>query len=340
MNFLSKAWYRESAWLWLLLPLALVVRYVAGRRLRTLRKARTSGHFEALGCPVIVVGNITVGGTGKTPLIIALARHLKKEGFRPAIISRGYKSQSQRYPLLVDDSVTVFESGDEPALIYRHTGCPVVIDPDRAAAFRFVRQHADVNVVLSDDGLQHFGLPRSYEICVVDPVREFGNGLCLPAGPLREPVSRLQQMDAVVLNGDARPDHPLLSRCFRIGLKLEALVNLSTAERRPLNGAPFKIGTTVEAVAGLGNPERFFRLLEDLPYPIKTHSFPDHYRYRSEDFQGAEFSQGNPIVMTEKDGIKCEGFADSRFWCLGVVAQVDSDLLKQVSEHVRHFFDH
>ncbi len=286
-----------------------------------------------------MVGNLTVGGTGKTPLIIALAHHLKKEGFRPAIISRGYKSQSQHYPLLVDDSVSVSDSGDEPALIYRHTGCPVVIDPDRAAALRFVRQHMDANVVLSDDGLQHFGLPRSYEICVVDPVREFGNGLCLPAGPLREPVSRLKQMDAVVLNGDAKPDHPLLSRCFRIGLKAEALVNLSTAERRPLGGAPFKIGTTIEAVAGLGNPERFFSLLVDLPYPIQTHSFPDHYQYRSEDFQGAAFSQGNPIVMTEKDGIKCDSFADSRFWCLDVEARVDLDLLTQVSQHVRHFSD-
>ncbi|MFZ8957312.1 MAG: tetraacyldisaccharide 4'-kinase, partial [Pseudohongiellaceae bacterium] len=190
MNFLSRAWYRQSAWLWLLLPLSLVVRYVAVRRLRTLQKASKSGHIEALSCPVIVVGNLTAGGTGKTPLIIALAHHLKKEGFRPAIISRGYKSQSQRYPLLVDDSVSVSDSGDEPALIYRHTGCPVVIDPDRAAALRFVRQNTDATVVLSDDGLQHFGLARSYEICVVDPVREFGNGLCLPAGPLREPVSR------------------------------------------------------------------------------------------------------------------------------------------------------
>ena len=339
MNFLSKAWYRQSAWLWLLLPLSLVVRYVAVRRLRTLQKASKSGHIEALGCPVIVVGNLKVGGTGKTPLIIALSHHLKKEGFRPAIISRGYKSQSQRYPLLVDDSVSVSDSGDEPALIYRHTGCPVVIDPDRAAALRFVRQHTDANVVLSDDGLQHFGLPRSYEICVVDPVREFGNGLCLPAGPLREPVSRLQQVDAVVLNGDAQPYHPLLSRCFRIGIKAEALVNLSTAERRPFSAAPFKIGTTIEAVAGLGNPERFFSLLEDLPYSIQTHSFPDHYQYRSEDFQGAAFSQGNPIVMTEKDGIKCGKFADSRFWCLDVEARVDLDLLTQVSQHVRHFSD-
>ena len=339
MNFLSRAWQRQSAWLWLLLPLSLLVRYISVRRLRSLRKTTQNGHFEELNCPVIVVGNITVGGTGKTPLIIALAHHLKKQGFRPAIISRGYKSQSQHYPLLVDDSVSVSDSGDEPALIYRHTGCPVVIDPDRAAALRFVQQYTEANVVLSDDGLQHFGLPRSYEICVADPVRGFGNGLCMPAGPLREPVSRLQQVDAVVLNGDARTDHPLLSLSFRIELKPDALVNLSTAERRPLGGAPFKIGTTIEAVAGLGNPDRFFKLLEDLPYPIHAHSFPDHYNYRSEDFQSGAFSQSNPIVMTEKDGIKCESFADSRFWCLDVEVQVDSDLLTQVSEHARHFFD-
>ena len=339
MNFLSRAWHRQSAWLWLLLPLSLLVRFISVRRLRRLRKSPQNGHFEELSCPVIVVGNITVGGTGKTPLVIALANHLKKEGFRPAIISRGYKSQSQRYPLLVDESVSTSDSGDEPTLIYRHTRCPVVIDPDRAAALRFVQQNTEANVVLSDDGLQHFGLPRSYEICVTDPVRGFGNGLCMPAGPLREPISRLQQVDAVVLNGGARIDHPLLSHSFRIGLKPNALVNLSTAERRPLGGAPFKIGTTIEAVAGLGNPDRFFKLLEDLPYPIQTHEFPDHYNYLSEDFQSGAFSQSNPIVMTEKDGIKCESFADSRFWFLDVEVQVDSDLLTQVSEHARHFFD-
>ena len=339
MNFLSRAWHRQSAWLWLLLPLSLLVRYISIRRLRTLRKGPQNGHFEELSCPVIVVGNITVGGTGKTPLIIALANHLKKEGFRPAIISRGYKSQSHRYPLLIDESVSISDSGDEPTLIYRHTRCPVVIDPDRAAALGFVQQNTEANVVLSDDGLQHFGLPRSYEICVTDPVRGFGNGLCMPAGPLREPISRLQQVDAVVLNGGERTDHPLLSHSFRIGLKPNALVNLSTAERRPLGGAPFKIGTTIEAVAGLGNPDRFFKLLEDLPYPIQAHSFPDHYNYRSEDFRSGAFSQNNPIVMTEKDGIKCESFADSRFWFLDVEVQVDSDLLTQVSEHARHFFD-
>ena len=339
MNFLSRAWHRQSAWLWLLLPLSLLVRFISVRRLRMLRKSPQNGHFEELSCPVIVVGNITVGGTGKTPLVIALANHLKKEGFRPAIISRGYKSQSQHFPLLVDESVSTSDSGDEPTLIYRHTRCPVVIDPDRAAALRFVQQNTEANVVLSDDGLQHFGLPRSYEICVTDPVRGFGNELCMPAGPLREPISRLQQVDAVVLNGGERIDHPLLSHSFRIGLKPNALVNLSTAERRPLGGAPFKIGTTIEAVAGLGNPDRFFKLLEDLPYPIQTHGFPDHYNYLSEDFQSGPFSQSNPIVMTEKDGIKCEGFADSRFWFLDVEVQVDSDLLTQVSEHARHFFD-
>ena len=339
MNFLSRAWHRQSAWLWLLLPLSLLVRYISVRRLRKLRKTPQNGHFEELSCPVIVVGNITVGGTGKTPLIIALANHLKKEGFRPAIISRGYKSQSHRYPLLIDESVSISDSGDEPTLIYRHTRCPVVIDPDRAAALGFVQQNTEANVVLSDDGLQHFGLPRSYEICVTDPVRGFGNGLCMPAGPLREPISRLQQVDAVVLNGEARTDHPLLSHSFRMELKPNALVNLSTSERRPLGGAPFKIGTTIEAVAGLGNPDRFFKLLEHLPYPIQAHSFPDHYNYRSEDFRSGAFSQNNPIVMTEKDGIKCESFADSRFWFLDVEVQVDSDLLTQVSEHARHFFD-
>ena len=339
MSILSDAWYRKSVWLWLLFPFSLVVRLVSVRRLRNLRKYPKNGHCKDLTYPVIIVGNITTGGTGKTPLIIALARHLNHEGFLPAIISRGYHSQAERYPLLVDESVSVIEAGDEPALIYRHTGCPVVIDPDRAAALSYVRQYTKANVVLSDDGLQHYGLPRSYEICVVDSLRLFGNELCLPAGPLREPISRLQQVDAVVLNGNASADHPLLSQAFNLGVDPIAIVNLSTGERRLLSGAPFKIGTTIDAVAGLGNPNRFFKLLDELPYKIRAHRYPDHYRYKTEDFRGAEFSDGNPIIMTEKDGIKCEDFADSRFWYLEVEVQVGPELLRRVSDHIHQFFD-
>ncbi|HBW83860.1 MAG: tetraacyldisaccharide 4'-kinase [Gammaproteobacteria bacterium] len=339
MNFMSKAWHRKSFWLWLLLPFSLLVRFIALRRLRALRKYPKLGQHKDLACPVIVVGNITTGGTGKTPLVIALARHLNNEGFVPAIISRGYKSKAPHYPLLIDESVPVIEAGDEPSLIYRHTECPVVIDPDRAAALRYVRRHTDADVVLSDDGLQHYGLPRSYEICVVDPLRLFGNELCLPAGPLREPISRLQQVDAVVLNGDADKDHPLFSQSYNLRIDPVALVNISTGERRPLSGAPFKIGTTIDAVAALGNPNRFFKLFNELPYQIKAHSYPDHYRYKMEDFQGAAFADGNPIVMTKKDGIKCEAFADSRFWCLDVKVEVDPKLLCHVSKHVLQFVD-
>ena len=333
MDFLSKAWYRKATWLWLLWPLGLLVQVLAGLRARSLKK----GQDAQLKCPVIVVGNITVGGTGKTPLLIALALHLKEQGFKPAIISRGYKSTGNNYPLAVTEELPIARSGDEPALIARKTQCPVVIDPNRVAALNYVLANEDVDVILSDDGLQHYPLPRSYEICVVDGERLFGNRLCLPAGPLRESVARIRRVDAVVVNGEPSESLEELQAAHLMSLQPRFLVHMQSGEKKPFAGAPFKMGTSIQAVAGIGNPQRFFSLLDALPYPVTAYPFPDHYQFRKQDFSSPPFDAHQPIVMTEKDGIKCEAFTDDRIWTLDIAVTVPPALLESVSSHVREF---
>jgi tetraacyldisaccharide 4'-kinase len=334
MNFLIKAWYDKSPWLWLLWPFSLLVQLLASLRKGSLKK----GEDIKLACPVIVIGNITAGGTGKTPLLITLASHLQAQGFKPGIISRGYKSAATVYPLMVTEETPVSSAGDEPGLIARKTQCPVVIDPNRFNALNYLIEHAEVDVVLSDDGLQHYPLPRSFEICVVDGERLFGNGLCLPAGPLRESVSRIREVDAVVLNGAPSESHAALDGAQIMSLQPKFLVHMQSGDKKPFAGAPFKMGTKIQAVAGIGNPKRFFALLDALPYPVTAFPFPDHYQYRRADFSSPPFDANQPIVMTEKDGIKCESFTDDRLWTLDIAVKVPEDLLETVSSHVRDFY--
>lgn len=333
MDFLIKAWYRKSPWLLLLWPLSLLVQLLAGLRKASLQK----GQATQLVCPVIVVGNITAGGTGKTPLLIALASHLQAQGFKPGIISRGYKSAPSVYPLMVTEETPVNIAGDEPGLIARKTKCPVVIDPKRLNALNHLIESAQVDVVLSDDGLQHYPLPRSFEICVVDGARLFGNGLCLPAGPLRESISRIREVDAVVLNGQPSESQAALEGAYIMSLQPKFLKHMQSGDKKPFAGAPFKMGTKIQAVAGIGNPGRFFALLDALPYPVTAFPFPDHYQYRRADFSSPPFDANQPIVMTEKDGIKCESFTDVRLWTLDIAVKVPEELLETVSSHVRDF---
>ena len=333
MDFLIKAWYSKSPWLLLLWPLSLLVQLLAGLRKASLQK----GQDTQLVCPVIVIGNITAGGTGKTPLLIALASHLQAQGFKPGIISRGYKSAPSVYPLMVTEETPVNIAGDEPGLIARKTKCPVVIDPKRLNALNHLIENAQVDVVLSDDGLQHYPLPRSFEICVVDGARLFGNGLCLPAGPLRESISRIREVDAVVLNGQPSESQAALEGAYIMSLQPKFLKHMQSGDKKPFAGAPFKMGTKIQAVAGIGNPGRFFALLDALPYPVTAFPFPDHYQYRRADFSSPPFDANQPIVMTEKDGIKCESFTDSRLWTLDIAVKVPEELLETVSSHVRDF---
>jgi len=262
-----------------------------------------------LPVPVIIVGNLTVGGTGKTPLIIWLARFLKEAGYRPGIVSRGYGGQARRWPQWVDpgsDSGTV---GDEALLIARLTGCPMAVAPVRAAAGKMLLERARCDVILSDDGLQHYALDRDIEIAVVDGTRRFGNGYCLPAGPLREPAARLGEVDLVIVNGGPSAEHE-----FSMRLDGDKAVNLVSGEEKLL---PEFAGTVCHAVAGIGNPERFFRQLAASGLVCRTHAFPDHHRYRRSDI---EFGDHRPVLMTDKDAVKCKPFAGERHWRIPVVA--------------------
>ena len=312
MHFLQRAWRQSSAWLYLLWPLSLVFRALAAMR----RRRQQAGARRRGRAPVIVVGNITLGGTGKTSLLIALAGALGERGYSPGVISRGYGARAGGFPRVAGPESDPADCGDEPVLIARHTHCPVVVDPDRCRALGHLLENFEVDVVLSDDGLQHYRLHRDIEIAVVDGSAMFGNGLCLPAGPLREPPRRLGEVDFVVVNGEpgAPLELPVPVPVFRVDMEAKGLVNLHSGEERPFGGAPFHVGNVLQLVCGIGNPERFFRLMQTLPYPVARIAFPDHHRFRPEDFDDARIDQRQPIVMTGKDAVKCRSFALPNCW--------------------------
>lgn len=262
-----------------------------------------------LPVPVIVVGNITVGGTGKTPFVIWLAGLLKDAGYRPGIISRGYGGQAESWPQWVDSHSDAASVGDEALLIARQTACPVAVGPLRVDAARLLLDQTDCNVILSDDGLQHYALARDIEIAVIDGARRFGNGYCLPAGPLREPINRLESVDFRVVNGGPAEDNEITML-----LNGDQAVNLANGQYKPLKEFS---GVQCHALAGIGNPERFFSLLEKAGVSCKTHSFPDHYLFQARDI---EFNDDSPVLMTEKDAVKCTGFAGKQHWAVPVKA--------------------
>ena len=263
------------------------------------------------GIPVVAIGNLTVGGSGKTPLAIHVAELLKARGWSPAIVSRGYGG-TVREPRAVSLASDPAEVGDEPVLMARRAGCPVWVGADRAAvAVRLRDEHPDCDVIVLDDGLQHYGLRRDLEIAVVD-ARAFGNGFMLPAGPLREPRSRLWSVDAVVAHGT----HAVKGYAMRLEGD-EAHRATDARERRKLQSFA---GERVHAVAGIGDPNRFFLHLSTLGMKLVPHAFPDHHPFREQDL---EFGDGAPVLMTEKDAVKCKRFARPRHWVLPVRAVPD-----------------
>jgi len=270
---------------------------------------------ERVGIPVVVVGNITAGGSGKTPVVLWIARHLAAQGWRPGIVSRGYGGRiaSRRDPPVeVHVSSDPEMVGDEPLLLARRSGCPVWVGADRVAACRALRtHHPECDVLVLDDGLQHYRLARDVEVAVVD-ARGFGNGHLFPAGPLREPVSRLASVDAVVCNGDSGVQG------YPMRLEGAAFVRLAGGAAV---AAPALGSARVHAVAGIGDPPRFFRHLESLGLEVVPHPFPDHHPFVEADL---EFGDGLPVVMTEKDAVKCAGWAGRpHLWVLPVAAQID-----------------
>ena len=331
MNFLTRAWYEGHPWLYLLWPFSLLFRGLAA-----LRRKRQSAGAKRLGKqPVIVIGNITVGGAGKTALLIALALKLKERKFSPGIVSRGYGASGGNFPLDVTADSDPDECGDEPVLIAASTDCPVVVDPDRPAAVAHLLAEHQVNIVLSDDGLQHYRLHRDIEIAVVDGARLFGNGLPLPAGPLREPRQRLHEVDFVVVNGEPAEELELPVPPYQATMEPHSLINLASGEERSFAGAPFHVGHTLQLVSGIGNPERFYALMENLPYPLARIEFPDHHKFSAEDFEGERVDIHQPIVMTEKDAVKCRRFATPNFWALRAEMKLPPALVKDLLKRIR-----
>lgn len=304
------AGYRDARWLRTLRPLERLYRAVVASR----RRAYASGRRPVWHAPVpvIVVGNITLGGTGKSPLVAWLARWLAEQGWHPGIVSRGYGGKAARYPLRVDADTPVGEAGDEPVMLAQQVGLPVVVDPDRPRGARQLVA-AGCDILIADDGLQHLPLGRDLELLVVDGGRGVGNGRCLPAGPLREPLARLDEVDAVIVNGALQ--QPLPVSGYHMQLHALRWRRLTDGIGHPVTAPPFS--GRVHALAGIGHPQRFFATLEALGVTLDAHPFPDHHRFSAADLH---FGDAQAVVMTAKDAVKCRPFADERCWVLDVEA--------------------
>ncbi len=329
MNRLDHYWYSRNPVAWMLLPLSWLFCVVAILRRSMYVNGLLPAH--AMPVPVVIIGNISVGGTGKTPLLIALCEYLTRHGFRPGVVSRGYgAAKSGEHPVAVGDDAAA--CGDEPVLIKQRTGCPVIIGSDRVAAAKKLLAENDCDVILSDDGLQHYRLKRDVEIAVVDSARKFGNGFCLPAGPLREPVSRLRKVNMIVHHGNS-------GEKYHFSLEFDEAANLLTGEKKKLELFP---GGTVHAVAGIGHPDRFFSQLRTRGLDVVAHAFPDHHAYTRADI---DYADNSPILMTEKDAVKCRrllpvkktGDTVANIWAVPVSAklsdQLGSDLIELIRQH-------
>lgn len=314
-RWLLDVWYKDpfiGVWL---MPLGFLFSDAARFRKFLYRIGILKTH--TLPVPVIIVGNITVGGTGKTPLVIWLAAMLKTAGYKPGIISRGYRGQASTWPQSVTAESDTTLVGDEAVLIAKHTGCPMAVGPSRVDAARQLLNTSDCNIIISDDGLQHYALNRTIEIAVVDGERRFGNGYCLPAGPLREPIERLQSVDFVVVNGEPSED-----REIPMQLVGNQVINVLTGVPQPLSDF-----NDCHAVAGIGHPERFFKLLAAAGLRCTTHSFPDHHAFTAADIT---FKDDKAVLMTEKDAVKCRALAGNQHGFVPVTAVLPAEFAEQL----------
>lgn len=261
---------------------------------------------RSLPVPIIVVGNITVGGSGKTPLVIWMANLLRENGYKPGLVSRGYGGKATQLPRQVTMDSDCMVVGDEAVMLASRTKCPMAVAPDRVAAIQSLLAHNDADVIISDDGLQHYAMCRDIEVAVVNGERRFGNGQYLPAGPLRESISRLQEADMIVANGQGKHDE------YPMSVSSHFAVNMHTGETRDLSEFAEQ---KVHAVAGIGCPDSFFNGLRKYRIDVVGHEFPDHYQYSRHDLQ---FEEEIAVMMTEKDAVKCPHFANKFFWYVPV----------------------
>ena len=328
---MDRIWYQPNPCRWLLFPLGLCYRWATD--LRRLLYRWGIRRVTVLPVPVVVVGNLTVGGTGKTPLVIWLAEELRQRGLSVGIVSRGYGGRAASWPQAVDANSDPSRVGDEPVMLTRATNCPVSVGPDRVKAARALLAREQADVLLADDGLQHLALGRIMEIVVIDGERGIGNGLCLPAGPLRERRDRLDRVSAVVVNGgDWRPDNRTQDT-FRATMQAQHVSRLTGTVQRTL--VSFR-GKSVHAVAAIGHPERFFRMLEAAGLKVIAHPLPDHASIDAADLQ---FDDSRPVLVTEKDAVKCERIAHDDVWSVPVKLSFEPEasdgLLTLVAKHMK-----
>lgn len=311
-SWFERAWQQGSPVLWLLAPLTLLFILVSGLRRLLFRLGILPS--ARMPVPVIVVGNLSVGGNGKTPVVLYLIELLRRHGYKVGVISRGYGGQSETWPQWVAQDTDPALVGDEPALIVQRTGAPMAVGPDRIKAAQLLLERAKVDVIVADDGLQHYRLQRDIELVVVDGERRFGNGFRMPMGPMREPVSRLKSVDMVICNGGRHQagEYPM-------SLAPDHLKAVDGTDR------PFDPDMEIVAMAGIGNPPRFFTSLEEQGLsPLRCVPFADHYLY-SEAELAALTPDGELLLMTEKDAVKCRGFARPNWFYLPVTANLPED---------------
>lgn len=314
-------WYSRSWIAWLLCPFSLLFWLITTVR-RALFRLNLLKSYRA-SIPVVIVGNLSVGGNGKTPAVIWLVQELTKCGLNVGVISRGYGSKAKNYPLLVTPTSDPIEAGDEPVLIATRTQAPVCISPNRQQAIECLLQHTKCDVIISDDGLQHYKLQRDFELVIMDAKRGLGNGFLLPAGPLRELPSRLKNVDIIITNGSENQYSDAV-----MTLKPQYAVNLVTKAQRPLN--EFSQAT---AIAGIGNPPRFFTMLQQHGIQLmETQAFQDHQSFSPELF--AKFDKNRPLLMTEKDAVKCMTFAEEYWWYVPVTTEIQGEKAQQFIQKI------
>lgn len=303
-TWLNKVWYEDHPARWALYPFSFLFQGIVTLRSWYLK------HFcqQQFSIPVVVVGNITVGGVGKTPLVIELARNFSAKNYKVGIVSRGFKARTKQFPYEVQEKDTAYLVGDEPLLMAKNTACPVVIDPNRVRAVRYLLKKG-CDLIISDDGLQHYRMGRAIEIAVIDH-RGMGNSLLLPAGPLREKTSRLLCVDFIIANGIKKQG------CYSMELVGDEVVHLKSGNKLPLK----ELEGPIAAIAGLGNPQRFFNALQEKGITFKPYVFKDHHSFSEKDFSMPE----KTIVMTEKDAVKCTTFAKENFYFLPVKAKLEN----------------
>lgn len=302
-DIIVNQWYTPKPWGKLLWPAAKIFEMIVNIR-RYLYKKGIFKTFKA-AVPVIIVGNVTVGGTGKTPLVIALSEILHKQGIRVGIVLRGYKSKACGV-IVVKPNMNATLVGDEAVLLAKRSNCPVVVAKKRVQGVKKLCKQFAVDVILCDDGLQHYALSRDIEIAVLNGDRKFGNGHCLPQGPLRELPSRLDNIDMVITNGK--------------DMRLQIDNVYSLLNKKSISIADFN-GKTVHAIAGIGTPQNFFTLLEEHGIKVITHAFPDHHVFKMSD---VIFRDNIPVLMTEKDAVKCSAFASEKYWVVSVATVLDT----------------